>query len=274
MPCLRRPNLKGQPWRPRVPHLLKRLLAGMTSFALTLTVAQADQATARIAAAASLRPAMDELVADYRSSHPGARLEAVYGSSGSFRAQIENGAPFDLFFSADMDFPQALEAAGHAAGEAVPYAEGRLVLWSGGDDASTLTLQSLTEERFRRIAIANPRHAPYGARAEEALRSSGLWDALEPKLVFAENIGQALQMVHSGAADVGILALAQMHGPSLEGAAFQVIDADLHQPLENGYIITRRGAENPAARGFAAFVQSPEAQRILENYGFSIPRSH
>ncbi|MFW3614156.1 molybdate ABC transporter substrate-binding protein [Billgrantia antri] len=254
--------------------IFKRLLMSVAALgmSLALTMAQAEQEPTRIAAAASLRAAMDELVATYRTQHPTASLEAVYGASGSLRAQIENGAPFDLFFSADMAFPQALAAGGHAAGGVTPYAEGRLVLWSEDIDASTLTLGDLADARFRRIAIANPRHAPYGARAEEALRASGLWQTLEPKLVFGENIGQALQMVHSGAANVGILALAQMHASAMRGSTFHLIDSSLHQPLENGFIVTRRGGDDPTARGFADFMQSPEALRILEAYGFSMPR--
>lgn len=254
--------------------ICKRLVVSVAALgmSLALTTAQAEQEPTRIAAAASLRTAMDELVATYRAIHPTASLEAVYGASGSLRAQIENGAPFDLFFSADMAFPQALEAGGHAAGGVTPYAEGRLVLWSEDIETSTLTLDDLVDARFRRIAIANPRHAPYGARAEETLRASGLWETLEPKLVFGENISQALQMVHSGAANVGILALAQMHAPAMKGTTFHLIDPGLHQPLENGFIVTRRGGDNPTARGFADFMQSPEAQRILEAHGFSIPR--
>ncbi|WP_338072041.1 molybdate ABC transporter substrate-binding protein [Billgrantia bachuensis] len=255
-------------------HPFRRLLAGMATFALSLvlTAAQASEAPMRIAAASDLRFALEEILETFAADHPEHPVEIVYGSSGRFRSQIENGAPFDLYFSADIAYPRALEEAGHAASEVIPYAEGRIVLWSDGLDASELTLDSLRDERFRRIAIANPRHAPYGARAREALIASGLWETLEPRLVFGENIAHTMQLVQSGAAEVGIIALALARNPAmLDRGSYYLIDEALHAPLEQGFIITRHGGDHPTAKLFAEAMQSPEARDIMRAYGFVLP---
>ncbi|MCE8029234.1 molybdate ABC transporter substrate-binding protein [Halomonas daqingensis] len=251
-----------------------RLLAGVAALGLSLTIAtaMADPQPTRIAAASDLRFAMDEILENFASDHPEHPIEVLYGSSGRFRSQIEHGAPFDLFFSADIAYPRALEQAGHAAGEVIPYAEGRIVIWSDGLDASALTLSDLADERFRRIAIANPRHAPYGDRAREALRASGLWETLERRLVFGENIAHTLQLVQSGAAEVGIIALSLVRHPSiLDQGGYHLIDDALHAPLTQGFIITRRAADNPTARLFADYMGAAETRSIMRAYGFQLP---
>lgn len=226
----------------------------------------------RIAAAADLRFAMDEIVEKHKRSYPGDQIEVMYGSSGRFRAQIENGAPFDLYFSADVAYPEALKEAGHVAGEVIPYAVGRIVLWSDSVDAAMLTLPDLRRPEFRRIAIANPRHAPYGARAREALQAAGLWDELEQRLVFGENISHTMQLVQSGAAEVGIVALALALNPdvALLGGHY-LIDDSLHLPLNQGFVITRRAASNSAAHRFAELMGHEESRRIMREYGFVLP---
>ena len=124
-------------------------------------------------------------------------MDVIYGSSGKFHAQIQQGAPYDLYFSADIAYPRELDKAGFAASEVRPYAFGRIVLWSTSLDARKMTPQSLTDSRIARIAIANPKHAPYGKRAVEALRATGLWQKVEPKLVYGENIAQTAQFVQT-----------------------------------------------------------------------------
>ncbi|MBA2778381.1 molybdate ABC transporter substrate-binding protein [Billgrantia kenyensis] len=257
-----------------MPPFVKRLLVGvailMTS--LGLATAQASPQPVRIAAASDLRFAMDEILENFSADHPDHPVEVVYGSSGRFRSQIEHGAPFDLFFSADIAYPLALKEAGHAAGKVIPYAEGRIVIWSDGVDASALTLEDLADERFRRIAIANPRHAPYGDRAQEALRASDRWEALERRLVFGENIAHTMQLVQSGAAEVGIIALALVRHPAiLDQGGYHLIDDALHAPLTQGFIITRRAADNSTARLFADYMGSAEARNIMHAYGFVLP---
>ncbi|WP_197675031.1 molybdate ABC transporter substrate-binding protein [Halopseudomonas salegens] len=249
---------------------VRRVLAAML-LVLPATLVNAGEPL-RIAAAASLRPAMDAILKEYRTAYPEHAVEVVYGSSGRFRAQIANGAPFDLFFSADMALPEALRAAGETSGEVTPYALGRLVLWSNVEDASQLTLSDLSDPRFRRIAIASPRHAPYGARAQEALQANALWDVLEPRLVYGENIMHTLQLVQSGAAEVGLVALALVKSPGLSGQqGYYLIDDSLHEPLYQGFVLTRRAADNATAHTFAGFIGQPESRTILQHYGFVLP---
>lgn len=225
-----------------------------------------------IAAAADLKFAMDEVAAAYRAAHPRDALELIYGSSGKFFAQIQRGAPYDLYFSADIRYPQELRKAGHTASEVRPYALGRIVLWSSSLDASQMTLQSLLEPKIDRIAIANPKHAPYGLRAMEALKSEGLWERVEPKLVYGENIAHTAQFVQSGNAQVGVIALALALSPALasQGGHF-LIPAELHEPLEQGYVITKRGARKGSARRFADFMGGPQAREVMRRYGFVLP---
>lgn len=213
------------------------LLAGL----LLAGAASAGQLT--VAAAADLKFALDEIVATYQKVHPQDRIQVVYGSSGKFHTQIQQGAPYDLYFSADIAYPQALVRDGHALGPVRPYAFGRIVLWSRTRDASRMTLASLADPAIRRIAIANPKHAPYGKRAEEALRAAGLWQQVQPKLVFGENVAQTAQFVQTGNADVGIIALSLALNPVLarEGGHWTIPER-LHAPLEQGYVITRRAA--------------------------------
>ncbi|MBP6500762.1 MAG: molybdate ABC transporter substrate-binding protein, partial [Thauera sp.] len=198
---------------------------------LLLPAAQAGERIT-VAAAADLKFALDEIVADFGRAHPDDTVEVVYGSSGKFATQIRQGAPFDLYFSADIAYPRALEAEGLALGPTRPYAVGRIVLWSRSRDARALRLQDLADPALGRIAIANPRHAPYGKRAEEALRAAGVWDAVQPRLVQGENIAQTAQFVQTGNATVGIIALSLALNPTLAAqGGHHLIDAALHAPL-------------------------------------------
>ncbi len=225
-----------------------------------------------VAAAADLKFAMDEVVAGFLRTAPGDEVEVVYGSSGRFHAQIRQGAPYDLFFSADIEYARDLARAGLAASPVRPYAVGRLALWSAASDARPLTLASLAEPRFARVAIANPRHAPYGRRAEEALRAAGVWAAVEPKLVLAENVAQAAQFVQSGSAQAGLIALSLAIRPELASRGGHVlVPATLHQPLTQAFVITRRAAGSALARRFADHVAGPAGQAVLARHGFAPP---
>lgn len=222
-----------------------------------------------IAAASSLKPVMPALVDDFQRQRPDADIDVVYGSSGRFFSQIQRGAPYDLFFAADMDYPRQLVAKGFAGSEVWPYAEGRLVLWSARRDVSRMSLQDLSAADIRRIAIASPRHAPYGQRAEEALRAAGVWRAVAPRLVYGESITHAAQFAHTGNAEVGIIALALALGPPLAERPHQLVPRDLHTPLLQGFMLTARGGNNPLARAFADYVRSDEARRILAIHGLA-----
>lgn len=225
-----------------------------------------------IAAAADLKFAMDEIVAAFKQSNPADEIEVTYGSSGKFHTQIQQGAPYDLYFSADIAFPRELVKHGLAAADVKPYAIGRIVLWSASLDATRMTLASLTDPKITRIAIANPRHAPYGKRAEEALRASGLWEQVEPKLVYGENIAHTAQFVQTGNAQVGIIALSLAVNPELTSqGGYWLIPAALHEPLEQGYIITRRAADKALAKRFADYMGSKPARAVMTHYGFVLP---
>jgi molybdate transport system substrate-binding protein len=239
------------------------------SFGLAHT-AQAEKIT--IAAAADLKFAMDEIISAFKQANAADEVDVIYGSSGKFHTQIQQNAPYDLYFSADISFPRELAKAGFAASEVKPYAFGRIVLWSATLDATRMTLASLADPGIARIAIANPKHAPYGKRAEEALRASGLWEKVEPKLVYGENIAHAAQFVQTGNAQVGVIALALAVNPELASkGGYWLIPDNLHEPLEQGFIITKRAEGNALARRFADYMGSEPARAVMVKYGFVLP---
>lgn len=250
---------------------MRRILTFLLALILMVpTLALAEKIT--IAAAADLKFALDEVVAAFNKTSPGHDVSAVYGSSGNFQTQIRNGAPYDLYFSADISYPRALANDGLAVSPVKPYAIGRIVLWSARQDARKMTLADLVAPGITRIAIANPQHAPYGKRAEEALRASGLWEKVQSKLVFGENVGQAAQYVSTGNAQVGIIALSLALSPALSSkGGYALVPDTLHGPLEQGYVITKRAAANPLAKQFADFLGSASARSIMVRYGFVLP---
>jgi len=246
---------------------LNLLLAFFAVTASPLSLAE----TARVAAAADLRFAFNELLPLFQKNNPTHQLELIMGSSGKFMQQIENGAPFDIFFSADVNYPKKLVASGKAIAPVTTYAFGRIVLWSAKVDASQLSLASLARPEFRKIAIAAPEHAPYGARAREALEHAGLWTTLQGKLVFGENISHTAQLIDSQAAEVGIIALSLAMNDALKAkGGYFLIPASSHQPLEQAFVITRYGQSNAAARAFAQFMGTPEARQVMQRHGFGI----
>jgi molybdate transport system substrate-binding protein len=227
--------------------------------------------TVNIAAASDLKFCLDLLVADFRTGHPADTILVTYGSSGKTFTQLQQGAPFDLYFSADIEYPRKLVEAGLTAGEPRLYAVGRIVLWSDGEDASRLTLQELAADRFSKIAIANPLHAPYGKRAEEALKNAGLYPLVARRLVFGENIAQTAQFVQSGNAPIGILALSVVKSPACAGKPYSLIPADLHQPLEQALVIMKRAKDNTLAKDYVDFLFTKKARTIFARYGFTLP---
>jgi len=227
-----------------------------------------------IAAASDLVFCLPALHAEFARTEAGVALTFATGSSGNFFAQIQNGAPFDVFLSADLRYPRDLIAAQAADGGSLAlYAIGRLVLWTTRPELDPGDLTTLVRHpAVRKIAIANPTHAPYGRAAKEALERSGVWGDALPKLVLGENIAQTAQFVQTGSADAGIVALALVLAPVLEGVGrWQLLPAELHAPLEQGMVLTRRGAANPAAARYVAFLRTPAARGIFERYGFRLP---
>lgn len=252
--------------------LFKKFTLMLALFGLLLSIAPLHaKEPIRIAAASDLRYALDDILALYRQSHPHENIEVVYGSSGKMTTQIINGAPYDIFFSADISFPERLKQQGLTATEPAVYAIGRIVLWSNTLDASQLTVQDLTTSNIRRIAIAQPSHAPYGLRAQEAMQSVGVWEAVQGKLVFGENIAHTAQMTQSGAAQIGIIALSLAKFPDMEKYGYHLIDDALHNPLTQGYVVTKRGGDKPGAMAFAEFMATDAAHEVMVHYGFLMP---
>ena len=228
-----------------------------------------------VAAASDLQFALVELARGFKQA-TGQEVELVFGSSGNFRRQIEEGAPFQLFFSADEAYVLQLADLGLSEGEGDLYALGRLAYYLPRGSALALdaSLQdlraALSDGRLRRLAIANPEHAPYGRRAQEALVSLGLWEALQPFLVFGENVSQAAQFATSGAAEAGIIAYALALAPEVAARGEHVlIDDALHQPLRQRFVLLQ-GA-GAVARAFRDHVLSPAGRALLERYGFVVP---
>jgi molybdate transport system substrate-binding protein len=222
-----------------------------------------------VAAAADLNFALPEMMRQFRAAGAAVELQIAYGSSGNFYAQIGNGAPFDVFLSADVAYPRKLAAGGIGVGNSVfTYAVGRLVVWVPA--ASPLDpATALREASVKHIAIANPQHAPYGRAAEAALRSLGLYQTVEPKLVLGENIAQTLQFVESGAAEAGIVAMSLAVAPPVRARGrYWEIPPDAYPRIEQGGIILK---DSPAARDFRGFLLSAAGRRILKQYGFFVP---
>jgi molybdate transport system substrate-binding protein len=233
------------------------------------------RASVSVAAAADLRFAMDELVAAFREKHPAIDVRVTYGASGSFFAQLMNRAPFDLFFSADMDYPHHLIEQGLALPDSVfVYAVGHLVLWVPRDsslDVEKLGMQILLDPSVRKIAIANPRHAPYGRAAEAALKSAGLYNQVQERLVYGENVTQAAQFVQSGSADVGLISLSLATAPALRSSGrYREIPQDAYPRMEQGGVILSWATDRRAAEALRAFVVGEQGKIILRRYGFSV----
>ena len=227
-----------------------------------------------IAAASDLNFVFRELVTEYEKS-TGDRVRLSLGSSGNFYAQIQNGAPFDLYFSADIAYPRKLEEAGLTVpGSLYPYAIGRIVLWAGKDSRLDLSkgLEILREPTIKKIAIANPKHAPYGRAAVAAMEHAQVYDRVKDKLVLGENISQAAQFIESGAADVGIIAMSLALAPLMQAAGqYWEIPADAHPPIEQGAVILKGVKNQERAKAFLSFVQGAEGQAMMKRYGFIVP---
>ena len=230
--------------------------------------------TLKIYAASDLKYALDEIIAHFVKKHPGVAIKPIYGASGKGMVMIERGAPFDLFFSANFDYVKALAKKGFIAKEPKVHARGRLVLWSTHPRFDpALGLKNLTQSWVRKVAIANPKHAPYGMKAKEVLENAGLYEKLKAKLVYGANIAQTAGFVKTGTADIGIVALSLLLAPSIQKSSHNVyylLDEALYTPLLQGYGITKRGANKPEALAFYRFVESDEAKRVMKKYGFSI----
>lgn len=253
-----------------------RISAGLVFLWMLLAGARLAAQEIKIAAAADLQYALKELAALYERQS-GAKLSLSFGSSGNFFAQILNGAPFDIFFSADNEYPRKLEEAGLVEpGTTTLYAQGRIVVWTPlgiTADFAREGLSALLDPKIEKVAIANPQHAPYGRAAEAALRKAGLYDRLQPKLVIGENISQAAQFVQTGNAQAGIIALSLAISPAMKDGQRWEVPAELYSPLQQSLVVLKSSANKSAALAFLKYVRSPEAAAVLSRYGFTLPSS-
>jgi molybdate transport system substrate-binding protein len=251
---------------------LRILLACLAGLALAFAAPVRAQEKISIAAAAELQITLDEIVVQFKRAHPLDSVTVTYGASDKLYNDIRQGAPFDMYFSANIMLARTLAASGFSGSGIKPYAVGRLVLWSTTRDASALTLQDLANPSISTIALANPRQGPYGKIAEQALRATGLWEQLEPKLVYADSVAQSALVVRSGQADVGLISwtLAIEQKLAAKGA-YRLIEDRQHQPIKQGYMITQRAAGSALAHQFADFMDSPDARTIMVRHGFVLP---
>jgi molybdate transport system substrate-binding protein len=227
-----------------------------------------------VAAAADLQFAMQDIAARFRKE-TGKTVKVTYGSSGNFFQQLQNGAPFDLFFSANLDYPRKLEAAGLAEPDSLyQYARGKIVLWVPNSSKLDIKqgLRSLLDPSISKVAIANPQHAPYGQAAVAALKGEGLYDRVSPKFVLGENISQASSFVASGAAEAGIIALSLAFSPNLKTAGrFYEIPGTEYPSIEQACVILKSSTGKDAARAFLNYVKTPAIGELLRGYGFDVP---
>ena len=253
---------------PRIPFLFLWIalltLPGLVACGRT----PADPALT-VSAASDLTLAFEELGTMYETE-TGTPVVFNFGSTGKLAQQIEQGAPVDLFAAANTAYVERLAAAGRLLpGSVQPYARGRLALWTHADASfRPRALADLLDPAVKRIAIANPEHAPYGMAARQALQSAGVWEAIQPKLVLGENVRQTLQFAETGNVDVAIVALSLC---LTTDGAWTLVPEDLHDPIDQSLAIVAGSPRPEAARRFIALLRSPRGQAVLRRYGFTLP---
>ncbi|MCQ8118752.1 molybdate ABC transporter substrate-binding protein [Methylomonas rosea] len=237
------------------------------------TFAQAD--TTLVAVAANFTKPMTEIVEAFEKAS-GHSAKLSFGSSGKFVAQFENGAPFEVFLSADDKSPLKLEQSGlTVTGTRFTYAIGKLVLWSGNPGYVDEQAQILSKGDFKHLALADPKLAPYGAAAVEVLKNQGLLEKLQPLFVQGENIAQTHQFISTGNAELGFVALSQVieNGKISAGSGW-IVPESLHSPILQDAVLLKTGADNPAAQALLAFLKTPPALAIIEKYGYALPAAN
>ena len=247
---------------------MKRFLLSLVLLVLAVTPALAEQVM--VAVAANFVPPFREIATEFEKAS-GHTIQVVSGASGAFFTQIKNGAPFDVFFSADSERPKLLEEEGLGVkGSRFTYAIGRLVLWSPNPDLvkGEDTLRSGT---FKHLAIADPKNAPYGVAAKQTMQKLGVWESIQPRLVLGESLGQTIGFVESGNAELGFLALSQVMDPKIKGKGHHWdVPSNLHEPIQQDVVLLAKGKDNPAAKALMEFIGGPQAKAIIERYGYEL----
>ncbi len=254
--------------------MYRRIVKFLLVFILFASLSCAAQ-DLMVAAAADLQFAMQDISARFQKQ-TGKTVKLSYGSSGNFFAQLQNDAPFDMFFSANLDYPKKLEAAGLTEpGTFYEYAVGRIVIWVPNDSKLNINsgLSSLLDPTIHKIAIANPQHAPYGQAAVAAMKKENVYDRISDKLVLGENISQTAQFIVSGAADTGIVALSLALAPAMKekGRYAEIPSAD-YPPMEQGCVVLKSSQNKTIAKEFLNFLKTPEIAELMRGYGFAIPK--
>lgn len=236
----------------------------------------ASETTVSIAAAADLKFAMAELQEAFEAENKDIKIKVSYGSSGNFFTQLSNGAPFDVFMSADMSYPEKLVEKGLADNNSLfLYAIGKIVIWvpnSSKIDLNKPGMDSLLDPAINKIAIANPKHAPYGKAAEAAMKSLGIYDKIESKLVFGENIAQTAQYVESGSADIGILAISLALSPAMKNKGRYIeVPLGSYPEMRQGAVVMDSAKNKKGAFAILKFMESEKGRKIFYDYGFRLP---
>ncbi len=236
----------------------------------TLTVTPASAEHVLVAVAANFVPPFREIAIEFETV-TGHTLRVAAGSSGNFYSQIKNGAPFDLFLSADVERPKLLESEGLGVKDSrFTYAIGRLTLWSPNPDL-VKGEQTLRSERFKHLVIANPKTAPYGVAAMQTMQKLEVWENMQPRIVMGENLGQTMGFIESGNAELGFVALSQVIDPKLKGKGSRWdVPSHLHEPIKQDAILLTKGKENAAAKALMEFLGSPKSKTIIERYGYEL----
>jgi molybdate transport system substrate-binding protein len=239
--------------------------------ALLATAACASAVEVQVAVAANFAEPMKAIAAVFEKT-TGHKALLTFGATGKFHAQILNGAPFDVFLAANQESPTALEAANVVVpGSRVTYAQGKLALWSADPKLVDAQGHVLSSGAFRKLAIASPKAAPYGAAAVETLKALGQWATLEPRLVQGESIGQAYAFIATGNAELGFVALSQvLEGGRLKSGSMWLVPPTLYKPIRQDAVLLRKGEGNPAARELLALLKSPRIRDLVRSYGYEL----
>jgi molybdate transport system substrate-binding protein len=250
---------------------MKRVIVAWCLFVvahMTATSAFAEQVL--VAVAANFIPPFHEIATAFEKT-TGHHIQAVAGSSGNFYSQIKNGAPFDVFFSADMERPKLLEDEGFGVKDnRFTYAIGRLVLWSPNGDLIKGE-ETLRLKQYKRLAMANPKTAPYGVAAMQAMQKLELWDSLQSHIVMGESLGQTMGFIESGNAQLGFVALSQVLDPKIKGQGTRWdVPPHLHEPIKQDVVLLTKGKDNPAAKALMEFIGGPHARTIIARYGYEL----
>ena len=250
-------------------HRVSRLAPLCLISLLTLGTAQADEV--QVAVAANFSAPIQAIAADFEKD-TGHKLVASYGATGQFYTQIKNGAPFEVFLSADDITPQKLESEGATVkGSRFTYAIGTLALWSAKAGYVDAEGQVLKDNQYQHLSIANPKAAPYGLAATQVLAKLGLTDQVKGKLVEGQNITQAYQFVSTGNAELGFVALSQIYKDGkVTGGSAWIVPADMHDPIKQDAVILDKGKNNPAAKALVDYLKGPKAATVIKSYGYQL----